>query len=766
MRSWVRFLCPCGVWFLCGAIALAAADVTGVVTNRQQAPVPGASLYLESPNAGDAPLFAALSDEKGHFILPSTPPGLYQLRATAPGFRSESFMVEVGVIPVRPLVIVLDIATPSDTVTVTATRSEQTVFNIPATITVLNEQDISRSAGQTVDDVLRQMPGFSLFRRTGSLASHPTAQGVSLRGIGPSGVSRTLVLLDGVPLNDPFGGWVYWSRVPAFNLDKVEIVEGGHSSLYGNYALGGVINMTTRRPERRAATVRGQIGNQRTAQAEFFAGDKWGRTGVALQGHLFTTEGYRTIAPREQGPIDTHNRTGFGGLNLKIDYDLTPGAVLFIDGSFFDERRNNGTRGQHNGTVGKYLAGGARIHAPDGSFWQTTIFGHFQAFNSTFTSIAPDRRTERLTLTQNIPSNGGGASLQWSKKLSAVHEIVAGSDFLWTIGESREQLYNATGTRINLNRIAGGQQRSIGLFVQDLFTPTDRWRFGLSVRFDRWRNFSASQTDTATGGAVNRVDFSDKSTNLLNAKVSALYHVSQGIAVWSTFYKAFRAPTLNELYRQFRVGNVQTLANSQLGPERITEGAEVGLKYDITRRLFWSATGFLNRVKDPVTNVTLSVTPELITRQRQNLGRTRIRGLETQLEYQPAAGWLLSGRYLFDQAQVAEFAANQALEGFFIPQVPRHQFTVQARYLHPSRWQVATLGRFVGRQFDDDLNRFSLDRFFLMDLTASRPVNKSWEAFIALENLFNKTYMVGRTPFTTIGSPRRVHGGLRFNIGT
>jgi outer membrane cobalamin receptor len=133
-------------------------------------------------------------------------------------------------------------------VVVSAGRVEQALRDVPANVTVLTRDDIGRSAAQTVDDLLRQISGFSLFRRSSSLVANPTAQGVSLRGIGPSGGSRTLVLLDGVPFNDPSGGWVYWSEVPLESIERIEVVRGDRSAPYGNYALGGVINIVTRNP--------------------------------------------------------------------------------------------------------------------------------------------------------------------------------------------------------------------------------------------------------------------------------------------------------------------------------------------------------------------------------------------------------------------------------------------------------------------------------------------------------------------------------------
>jgi len=167
-------------------------------------------------------------------------------------------IVRAGVVLTLLLVAARAAAQPSEParlepVVVTVTRIEQKVEDAPASVTVITREDVQASASQTVDDLLRQVPGFSLFRRSSSVVTHPTAQGVSLRGIGPSGASRVLVLVDGIPVNDPFGGWVYWSRMPMQSIEQIEVVRGGGSSVWGNGALGGVINVITRKPMARAA---------------------------------------------------------------------------------------------------------------------------------------------------------------------------------------------------------------------------------------------------------------------------------------------------------------------------------------------------------------------------------------------------------------------------------------------------------------------------------------------------------------------------------
>jgi outer membrane receptor protein involved in Fe transport len=238
------------------------------------------------------------------------------------------------------------------------------------------------------------------------------------------------------------------------------------------------------------------------------------------------------------------------------------------------------------------------------------------------------------------------------------------------------------------------------------------------------------------------------------------------VSAWGALSWGFRAPTLNELYRQFRVGAILTLANDQLGPERLV-GGEAGITFAPTPGLTLRATGYESRAEDPVSNVTIAVN----TQQRQNLGRTRIRGIQTDVEYRLGSSWKLAGGYLFNRARVKAFDANPELVGKFLPQVPEHRGSVQATFAHP---RLATVGfelRFVGRQFDDDQNVRSvpgepepgLPGYVIADLTGVRSIGRGLQVFLGAQNLFDKGYVVGTNP-TTIGSPRLVHAGVRIRF--
>jgi len=260
-----------------------------------------------------------------------------------------------------------------DPVVVTVTRTEQRAGDAPADVTVLTRQDIDRSPSQALDDLLRQVPGFSLFRRTSSLVGNPTTQGVSLRGIGPSGTSRALVLLDGVPINDPFGGWVYWDRIPLQGVEQVEVVRGGGSSAWGNYALGGVINIITRKPVERAALFDGSYGNHNTFNLDGIVSEVQGPFRLGLEGNYFNTDGYPIVKQSDRGRIDINATSQHSTFNGRVELVLSPDLSFYLRGNHYDEDRGNGTPLQNNDTEAGSFATGGRLRTGDGSDWSFSL---------------------------------------------------------------------------------------------------------------------------------------------------------------------------------------------------------------------------------------------------------------------------------------------------------------------------------------------------------------------------------------------------------
>jgi outer membrane receptor protein involved in Fe transport len=286
------------------------------------------------------------------------------------------------------------------------------------------------------------------------------------------------------------------------------------------------------------------------------------------------------------------------------------------------------------------------------------------------------------------------------------------------------------------------------------------WQFGFGGRLDYWRNVDGFSNRRPVVGVPSLNVFADRSETAFSPRAWVMKRFDNGVEVNAAAYKAFRAPTLNELYRNFRVGNVVTNANAALSAERLT-GGEVGIGLNrFAGRLFVRGNVFWSDIDDSIANVTVSTTPSLITRQRQNLGAIRARGVELSAVTKFQRHWEVAGEYLLTASTVLRFPANRSLEGLLVPQVPRHQFNFQVTYAD-GKWLVGTQGRFVSSQFDDDQNLLPLERFFTLDADVSRAVSERVRLFVAVQNLTGSRYEISSTPVFTVGPPILVRGGVR-----
>ncbi len=645
-----------------------------------------------------------------------------------------------------------------DEIVVTATGVESRRDETAAVVTVLGDEELAASPGVTLDETLRQVPGFTLFRREGSRTSNPTTHGASLRGIGGSGAGRALVLADGVPLNDPFGGWVPWGLVPTAALERVEVLRGGASDLYGTAALAGVIQLFRRDSSAGETVADLSAGEQGTASGSAWAalgGESGSRWSGALALQAFTSDGFVQVAPEDRGPVDEPAGSRHGSFEATLERAAAAAgrSHLWLRAGLFDEERDNGTPLQENSRTirhgslgGDWTSGRGTVTA---RAWATD-----QDLSQTFSAVADDRASERLVREQSVPAERLGGSARWIVRLGSSHTLVSGLEGGRVEGVSDERVHLPD--RV-IESASGGTQEETALFVEDLFAPAPRVSVAASLRWDRWENRPAD-----------RADGPDRSETAWSPRLSLRWQPRTAWGFTATGYRSFRAPTLNELYRGFRVGDVVTDPNPALEAERLS-GAEAGAiwtpapgtgrtVHDLRLRahLFWM------RLEDPIANVTLSTGPELIVRQRRNLGRTRSRGAELEAEARIGRRWLGSAAYLLADAEVVRYPADPALEGLDVAQVPEHQATLQVRR-RGARSDLAVHARWSSEQFDDDRNRFALEEFFRVDLRAGWRLTPALELYLAAENLLDEEVTAGRTPLRTIGSPRLLRVGLRWD---
>ncbi|HEU4733848.1 MAG TPA: TonB-dependent receptor [Kofleriaceae bacterium] len=649
---------------------------------------------------------------------------------------------------------------PGEVIVVTGLRLPRPPEDVPAAVTVIDPDQLRHAPQTLADDIVRLAPSVGTFRRSSSAIADPTSQGLNLRGVGPSGVSRALVLRDGIPVNDPFGGWVYWRAMSPLGIERIEIVPSGASALFGNFALGGVLQVISRPITGRAidaVAAGGSLGTERLAAR---AAERFGDVGVSLSAEALHSDGYAPIVPAQRGDVDGPASSSHASAGARVEYTRGE-STLHATAQLFTESLDAGT--QHTTADVRTQAYGAgwQLARASGTL-DVELFGGQQRFEQERARVSADRSTAATASNQRTPSNNQGAVATWTTRPLAGHALVVGLDAQRVAGTATDSLTPPVVMPTTLvKRAAGGAQNFLGVFAQDAARLTPELELAAALRLDAWRNLSASRTLGFGDGSAMATPLADASEVQLDPRVGALVHATRELAVRGSVYRAFRAPTLNELYRPFQVGNVLTAANERLHPETLW-GAELGAQI-VLPSVSLMSTGFWNRLSDPIANVTLAEPQDGATRQRQNLGRSRILGLDLDLSWRPGEAWTVRVGETFSHAEVTSAPAQPALVGKRLAQDPRHRATAQVTYDSERIAAITAAVRYLGPQFEDDLNTQPIGAVVLVDARAERAIGRGLSVFAAAQNLFDRRYLVGRAGVDTEGAPRTLEVGLAYH---
>ncbi len=671
------------------------------------------------------------------------------------------------VVPLRELVV-------------SATRTETEVRDVPVNVSVLTREDLAGSAATTLQDVLAELPGVQFQRNTPSYAAHPSWEAVNLRGIGGTAASRTLVLVDGVPLNDPYFGWVRWSQIPVETIERIEVVRGGGSVMWGGQSLAGVIHVITRTPDRTGISASGEGASLSTFRGDALVAFGGKRASGFIAAERFDTDGYILTREDLRGPVDVPSGSDHLSLRGKFEAELTPALRLVAQGNFFDQDKVNATRLRPNSTRSGSGQIGLRRESGGGSRWSWNLFFTAQTYANAVSSVDDERTSETPALDQfDVPSHGIGTNLQWTSSPLGAHTLGAGIDVLRVTGEAFEDVLFRDGAFQN-RRHTGGDQILAGLFLQDRIDIGPRAQVTAGVRLDLWNNSDGfRQISTIADGTVS-VDstFRDRTEVRLSESLGLRVHVTDRWSLRASGYTGLRVPTLNELYKPFRAsGGVVTEANGALQPERLL-GAEAGVDYGTG---LWTArlTGFWARVTDAIFDATIARVEEAqvvspcgfvpaggVCRQRDNLGTLRTLGAEAEVEVRPARGWLLAASYEYTPTEIVAAADRPELVGNRAVRTPDHQATFRAGHTDDRTLAAFVTARYLGSRYEDDINVGRIDDSVVFDVRLRRRLRPGLTAFVGVQNLFDVAWEIAHDSdrFVRMGAPRTVSGGLRVRL--
>ena len=645
-------------------------------------------------------------------------------------------------------------AITTDEIVISATRTAEHLEQSAAPVTLLTKDQIMRSpypGGHQLDDLIRSVPGVQPALLS-SRYNHPTAQSVTVNGLG---TRRTLVLLDGIPLNDGFGGWVNWGVIPN-DLERVEIVPGGSSNLYGTWAMGGVIHVITKTPSsEKGLTLDSEAGSLNTYQQALNARYAADRVRVSIGYRWFHTNGYITVPPYQRGPVDRTDDSRHELFNGRVAWTPSSSTTIDLSGSLFREDRTFGSSlSIASRTIGNVALGFRTDHVRYG-LWEGKLFGQWQTFRNQSSEIIPSpllRLSEIPSRIQVIPSNDFGGSLQWTGRLMKADRLVLGTDARTIIAQSTDDLFSPTG--FVGQTLARGQQLGWGLFGEWVLPVGDHVTIIPSVRTDWWKNFNG-RSDSPSGSTF----LPENTIAVVNPKFSALYQIHESLRLGASVYQAFRAPTLNELYRGFGFGGFAFLPNDQLRPERLN-GVELKLEGDLLpgKSLHWRLSVHREEVKDQIIFVSQGPT----TAQRQNIGRTSSTGGAVDLSYRITSLLSVNLGYAYVDSYISSFPGSPGREGKRVPNVSRSQATLSVVAGKLDWIQATILGRYLSRQYADDLNTQPVADFFVLDASLQHQVREGFRVFLNGENLTNRQYIATQTgPIKTLGSPLLIMGGVR-----
>ncbi len=640
--------------------------------------------------------------------------------------------------------------------------------------TVFDAEALRAHPAIRLDDILRQEPSFSLFRRQTSLVANPTTQGVTLRGIGPNGAGRTLVLADGVPVNDPFGGWIYFSALNPDALGEVRVIRGGGAGGFGNQALTGTLQLTSLAPSDGFA-VRALGGSFDTVDVSARAGRQVGRVSLGANGRYFRSDGFALLAEDQAGPVDIAAATEAATVDGEASVSLGADTLVTARVGWFEESRQNGIVLAENATDG--IHGSLRLlhdPGPDEVQAEATAYYRRRDFSQTFTAVFDDARSQfRVVLDQfDVPAETAGA-LGRVRVPTGLVAVEVGADLRYVRGETNERFRNL-GEGFTRRRRAGGEQLFAAGWLELAADPTPDLSLTAGVLGVYWQDTDGrrEEFDLADGSQLLDLPIEDRRDGLVNGRLAALWQPVDSLTLRAAGYTGFRVPTLNEFFRPFRVGNDITEANAALQAERLY-GIDAGLDVRPISTARLSLTYFRNWLVDAVGNVTIAQGPGVFPpagfvpadgslRQRRNVDEIVADGLEAAASLE-TAGWGVDLRYLFVAARITAFDQDPSLVGNRVAQSPRHRWTGSLFWRPIPKLRLAVYGQFTADQFEDDLNSRVLDGAATMDLAADYRISERVQLFVNATNVLGTRVetAVSGDGLVTLGPPRLISGGVR-----
>ncbi len=656
---------------------------------------------------------------------------------------------------------------------VSATRTQQAVRTLPQHVSVLDASTIVEMPAQTAADLLRAVPGFTTRDFQSGMLLGPSQSIVSFRGLGGSSAGRTLMLLDDVPVGDPFSGWFDWGRLPLPLVESVEVVRGGGATIWGSRALGGVVNLRTITPAKSSASAMVEGGSFGTTHSAGAATLRSGRLTTTIAADAWNTSGTLLIREDQKGPVDRPVGRLSNVVVGKLTYDATP--ALRVWSSF--SRFRGGERPYHTTDEDSVddVRAGLRWVRRSGAIASLNAYAVQRGSLNVSTTLNTARTTETPARAFDAPADGLGLSAQYTQQL-APHQLTVGADVSTGMGRLVED-QNWTSNAFTRRRIMTGRQTIGGVFVQDGVELSPTLRLLASVRGDLVHDRSRRRTLYAipAGAPLADTSYAAQTTSRITGSLGMRWQAHRAVAARLNAYEAFRAPSLYEqVYPRFSSRGAITESNPGATAEMLS-GVETGFDVTAFRIATARVTAYYNRVRGALLDLTVGtagaattdivpcgLTPARQTcAQRRNVEALVSQGVESEFEIAPQSFWRLTAGYSYTPTRVR--APGEPVNGKEAIRAPRHMASATVRLDLPRVAMLTVEGRHVARRYDNDLNTIVLRDFTLLNVRASRAVGSHVLLQGTVENALDRRFPIARTSggLEDMGAPRWITFGVR-----
>ncbi len=645
--------------------------------------------------------------------------------------------------------------TDESEIVVTGEGLEPSLSTIIYSTTIIERENIVSSGSGRIENVLSNIAGFQQFRRSDSRSSNPSAQGVTLRALGGNATSRALVLLDGVPISDPFFGYIPLSSIAPESLSRIRVTRGGGSGPFGAGALAGTIELESAGPDTLGPIAANLLANDRgeTEASASIAQELGGGFGV-ISGRWDRGQGFFTTPDGQRVPASARAEFDSWQIGLRAVAPLSDDVELQARGSVFDDRRTLRFDGAESSSEGQ----DASLRIVGRGNWKFDALAYVQARNFSNVVISSTRFV-RVLDQRNTPSTGLGGKIELRPPVAEGHDVRIGVDYRRSDGELQEEAFSAFTGALRERRRAGGTNSNLGFFVED------DWDIGPIVLTGGLRGDYTRIEDgffravDANNVLVNETVAPDRSDWALSWRAGASYYATRRLDLRAAAYTGLRLPTLNELYRPFVVFPVVTQANAALENERL-KGFEIGLNWQPINEVVLSLTAFDNQVENAIANVTIE--PNL--RQRQNLPAINAQGVEGAVAAQFGL-FSLDASMAYTDATIAGDVVSAPLNGNRPPQTPNFSASTTIAWRPADGWRLAGTVRHISAQFEDDQETDVLPSVTTVDLFVQLPIAERFSVVARAENLLDETIVTRNSGGAIdLGVPRTFWLGLRFGL--